>query len=119
MRGFRRGLTAVELIVAAALLSIILVGVVSLMVRSGREWSHRSSGLTADNRASLTLQSLEQNVRSGSVATVDGTGFVLTVTNPLQTASGDYDRAKTSAVSIRYYLSQGKVLRQVGAGTPT
>lgn len=119
LRGMRRGLTVVELMVAATLLSIILVGVVSLMVSSGREWSHGSSGLAADNRASLTLQSLEQNVRSGSIATVDSSGTVLTITNPQLTASGDYDRATTSSVSVRYYLSQGKVLRQVGTDTPT
>lgn len=113
-RTLRRGITVVEVVTAASLMSVVLLGIVSLGVNSGNAWTYGSQRLIADDRASLGLQALCQDIRGGSKATVDSTGTVLTLTSASTNSAGDYDRTLVSYTTTRYYLSGGYLYKQVG-----
>jgi len=71
-----------------------------------------------DNSASLALQSLAEEARAGIRAYTNTSGTELTVVLPATNSQGDYNRFVEGS-SIRYYLSNGSLCRQVGTATPT
>jgi hypothetical protein len=101
---------------ASGLMCLVLVAIVSLGMTSGTAWTNGSQRLITDDRASLALQALCQDARSGSTATVSGN--VLTVTSPTTTSSGDFDRTVASTVTTRYYLYGDTLYKQTGTLTP-
>lgn len=114
----RRGITMVEALTASGLLTVVMLGVVSLGINSGNAFSYGSARLASDNRGSIALQSLCQDLRSGSRASVDTSGSVLTITSASANSEGDYDRTASATQTTRYYVSGTTLYKQQGTSTP-
>ena len=117
MKG-RRGVTILEAAMAGSLMTIVMVGVVGLSISSGRTWSHGSARVLSEDSASLALQRISQDIRSGSSASVDSTGKILTITSSSTNTAGDFDRTSLAATTTRYYVSSEALYRQFGTTTP-
>jgi hypothetical protein len=113
----RRGATMVEVVIGSGLLALLLTAIVSLSVSSSSTWARGTARLMSEDSASLALQELTADVRSGSTATVSYDGSALTVQTAASNSEGDYERT-ASGSSIRYYVTGGVLYRQVGTGTP-
>jgi hypothetical protein len=100
----RRGVTLVEAVIGSGLLLLVAAGVVALSVAGTNAWSSNSSQMMADGSASMALQRLSQEVRSGLRASVSPDGTRLSVVLPWRNSEGDYDRF-TDGATVTYYLS--------------
>jgi hypothetical protein len=109
-----RGVTLVEAVTAAGLLSLITLAVVALNSNCAGTWARGTSRLMSEDSASLGLQKLSADVRAGSTATTSAGGTILYVVPASSNGEGDYDRTGT-AETIRYYLTNGILYRQVGS----
>lgn len=114
----RRGFTAAEAVVVAGAMSVLLLGFSTLLVSSGSEWSSGSARLSADNRASLSMQTLSRAIRSASTATTGYSGAELIVRSPTVTTTGDYDRSTQQTTTTRYYLGADVLYEQTGTAQP-
>jgi hypothetical protein len=114
----RRGATIAEVLVASAVLLLMLGGVVSIGVQSSDGWAMGTSQVLADDSASSALQAITRDVRDGISCVVNTAKTEATVTLPEINAQGDYDRFSDGSI-VRYYLSAGKLYRQVDGGIAT
>lgn len=111
----RRGVSVLEGVIASSLLTLVLLGVLGLNMHSGQAWSYGTARLGADDRGSLALQALSQDMRGGSRATVDSTGSVLTVTSAVANSAGDFDRTATASETTRYFVTGTNLYKQQGS----
>lgn len=103
----------VEVVMAASVFVLVLIGVAIIASSTITQWSRDSSKLVADNDASLAMQNLGRGIRDGISASVDNTGTVLSVVMPTINSSGDYDRY-TPGLTTQFYVSSGKLWSKIG-----
>jgi hypothetical protein len=108
----------VEVIVSSVIFVLMLVGLVGMTISAVNQWSFGSSKVLADNDAVLAMQLLSNEVRSGIRAYTDTSGGTLSVVIPTVNSQGDYDRF-TEGATVRYYVSNSKLMRQQGVATAT
>lgn len=112
----RRGFNLVEVIIAAGIMMFILAGVIATGIASTTQWAVNKTKTSADNDASLALQRLTEEVRTGIKAAVSSDSKTLTITMPAVNSAGDYDRY-TNGASWSFYQSNGSLFRKIGTGT--
>ena len=101
----RRGFTIIEVMIAAGLLSLALLGTLALLVNMLNIWCKGASGTSANSYASIAMRKLVTEIEEGMSATAGSDGQTLTVTFPYRASStSDYNRAQTGVV-VTYYLS--------------
>lgn len=115
-RKLRRGVTLAEVVVAAFVFLLMLSGLVGMGISALNQWSFGSSKVMADNDAVLAMQLLSSEIRNGIRASTDTSGGTLSVVLPAANSVGDYDRF-TEGVTVRYYVLNGKLMRQQGVAT--
>ena len=99
----RRGTTLIETMVAVSLLSMVLLGTVSLLNNMLNIWAKGSSGTTANQTASIAISKMVLEVEEGKSASVLSDKLVV-VFPYYNTSTGDYDRSVTGK-TVTYYLS--------------
>ena len=119
IRTNRRGTSLAEVITATGLLTMLLGAMVALTVNASAEWTQGSSKMMADSDASMAMQTLAADARTGIRATISANAQELTVIVPVKNAQGDYDRFVEDPAGIRYFLSSGNLCRQKGAAAAT
>ncbi len=112
----RRGFNLVEVVIAAGLMLFVLAGIIATGIASTTQWAVSKTKTSADNDASLALQRLTEEVRTGIKATVSSDSKTLTITMPAVNSAGDYDRY-TNGASWQFYQSNGNLYRKIGTGT--
>src|SRR5689334_5125103 len=112
----RRGTTLPEVVTVAFAFVLLLYGLVAMSVSAGNQWSYGSSQLMTDNDASLAIQRAAADMRDGISATTSNGGTQLAVQMPAVNDQGDYDRTTNGSV-YNYYVSSGKLYRQIGTNT--
>ncbi len=113
-----RGATLIEVLIVASLFLVVLGGLLSMGLTATTSYSLNGSKMMADDSASMALQRLSQEVRTGLRVTVDADAQGLTVVMPAVNSQGDYDRYNDGA-QIRYYLNAGRLYRKVGTANAT
>lgn len=114
----RRGATLIEILVVSALFLTLLSSLLTMGMTATTGYSANSSKMMADDNASLALQRMTQEIRSGLRVTVDANAEGVTVVMPRVNSEGDYDRF-SDGIQVRYYLEGGRLYRKQGLGTPT
>ena len=99
----RKGTTLVETIIAAGLLSLVLVGVVFVMSTMLRIWAKGASGTSANTYASLAMRKLVLEIEEGKVASVVGGRLVVDFPY-YDSGTDDYVRT-VPGVTATYYRS--------------
>lgn len=99
----RTGMTMVEVLISAGLLSIVLIGTLVLLSSMLNLWAKGASGTAANSHASLATRRLVTEIEEGRTASV-ANGKLTVVFPYLDTGTGDYDRAQ-SGITADYYLS--------------
>lgn len=113
-----RGATLIEILIVSALLLVVLGGILSMGLTAATSYSLNGSKMMADDSASLALQRMSQEVRTGLRVTVDADAQGLTVVMPAVNGQGDYDRYYDGAL-VRYYLHAGRLYRKEGTAEAT
>lgn len=117
----KRGMTAVEVIVAMSILALVGMGLLTMLVQSLRGWGNGTSNEAANSTATTAMQRLSYDIREARSATTNGSQ--LTVTFPLALADPvthetAYDSSLNDPVTRSYYVSNGNLVRNIG-GTIT
>ncbi len=99
----RRGVTLIEALIGAGLLSLALVGTLSLLTSMLGLWAKGASGTSANSYASLAMRKLVLDVQEGKSAQVNE-GKLVVAFPYYDTASGAYVRALPGDTAT-YYLS--------------
>lgn len=99
----RKGMTLLEVIVVATLLSIVLVSTISIQVGMLNVWQKGASGTNAASYASIAMRRLVLEIEEGASASLSGDDLVVSFPY-LDTSTGDYDRSQTG-VTVTYYVS--------------
>ena len=99
----RKGTTLVEVLIAAGLLSVVLIGTLGLLSSMLSMWAKGASGTSANSHASLATRRLVTEIEEGNAATV-ASGKLAVVFPYYDTGTGDYDRTQTG-ITANYYLS--------------
>ena len=99
----RKGMTMVEVLISAGLLSVVLIGTLVLLSSTLSIWAKGASGTSANSHASLATRRLVTEIEEGKAATV-ASGKLTVVFPYFDTGTGDYDRAQTG-ITVNYYLS--------------
>ena len=112
----RNGYTLVEVVTAAALTSMILVGFMSILIHSMWGWSRGISTDTASESITAAMQRLSSDTRAGKSASVANN--VLTVTFPNKvtdstTGESMYNLSSSSYTTRQYFVSNSKLMRRV------
>lgn len=113
----KSGMTLLEVMITAALLSMVGAALTATLIGSVRGWS---SGVGKDYAASnvtIAMQKLSLEIRDGRSATVSS--GTLTVTFPRILTDGStgekvYDLSTGSTITRSYYISNGNLVRNVG-----
>lgn len=118
----QHGLTLVEVVIAAGLLSIAIAGSVVILISTLGMWSKGVSGTSANTYASIAMRKLVLDIEEGSGAVALSTvtdpdtgvtyGTRLQVTFPYFTGTY-YSRTQTGSVAT-YYLSGPNGTEQTG-----
>jgi hypothetical protein len=107
----------VEVLTTATLFTTLLTGIVAVTTSTIREYARGSAKMSADDQTSVALQKMCREIRAGTQATINSPTD-LTVTLPYQNSQGDYERYMNGS-TVRYYLSNGNVYRQVNTAAST
>ncbi|MCL5104042.1 MAG: prepilin-type N-terminal cleavage/methylation domain-containing protein [Armatimonadetes bacterium] len=113
----KKGFTIIEMLISSIILALVCVGVGALISHAARGWSSGTSSDYATTSATLALQKLCYEIRDARSATVSSGTLTVTFPNKLvDTGTGEviYDSSSSSATTRSYYLSNGKLMRQVG-----
>jgi prepilin-type N-terminal cleavage/methylation domain-containing protein len=113
---FRRGLTAVEVLVALGIFTVLGTGLYSLFSMSLDQWSFGSGKSESDDTASQVLQSVIRTIEDGKTASSSLLG--LAVRLPGKNDQGDYERSLNGDM-IYHRLLNGNLYRQVNSTTAT
>lgn len=99
----RKGMTMIEVIIGAVLLSMVLICTLLLLSTMASLWCKGASGTGANSYASLAMRKLVLDVEHGRSAYVSGSQLVVTFPyyNP---STGDYEKT-VPGVTAAYYLS--------------
>ena len=99
----RKGMTLIEVIIGAVLLSVVLLGTISIQIGMLNVWQKGASGTNANTYASIAMRRLVLNIEEGSSASVSGDDLVVSFPY-LDTSTDDYVRT-SPGVTATYYLS--------------
>jgi len=99
----RRGVTIIEAVIAAGLLSLVLVVTLSLLANMLGLWSKGASGTSANSHASLAMRKLVLDIEEGKSAQVNGSQLV--VSFPYYDASAGMYMKALPGDTATYYLS--------------
>lgn len=118
----RRGMTLIEVMVAAGLLTLVTAAFVAMLIQSIRGWSSSISGQTSTSNATIGIQRLANDIRDGRSAQVSTDKKTLTVTFPRTitdpgTHEQVYDLSGDGPAPRSYYVSNGSLVRRVGSVT--
>lgn len=109
----RTGTTLVEVLIAAGLLSVVLIGTLALLSSMLSMWAKGASGTSANSHASLAMRRLVTEIEEGKAATV-ASGRLTVVFPYYDAGTGDYDRTQ-SGITVNYYLSGATGSETTGA----
>jgi len=115
-----RGITLVEVLVSAAILSMAGIALAAILVQSIAGWSSVASRDTATSQATIALQKLSNDIRDGKSASVSS--GVLTVVFPVivqdpTTGEEIYDLSTDDPTPRHYYVSADNLIRSAGTST--
>lgn len=96
----------VEVMVASMIMVLIFGGTAAMMVSTMRCYESEVTQNSTDTDAVMAMQLIVNNVREAKSVSITSGGAHLTVTPPLATSSGYYDRSQADTSNqIDYYLS--------------
>ena len=99
----RKGMTLVEVVISAVLLSLVLLGAVTIQIGMLNVWQKGASGTNANTYASIAMRRLVLDIEEGSSASTSGSNLVIAFPY-YDTSTGDYVRT-SPGVTRTYYLS--------------
>jgi prepilin-type N-terminal cleavage/methylation domain-containing protein len=99
----RKGMTLVEVVISAVLLSLVLLGAVTIQIGMLNVWQKGASGTNANTYASIAMRRLVLDIEEGSSASASGSNLVIAFPY-YDTSTGDYVRT-SPGVTRTYYLS--------------
>jgi len=99
----RAGMTLLEVMISTGLLTIVLVGTLTLLTTMMQLWAKGVSGTSANSISSLAARKLVLEIEEGNSASIDN-GRLTVVFPYLNPSTGDYDRAQ-AGITATYYLS--------------
>lgn len=108
----RNGMTLVEVCICAVLLSIVLLGTISIQIGMLRVWQKGASGTNANAYASIAMRRLVLEIEEGNSASLSSGQLVIAFPY-LDPSTGDYVRTQTG-VTATYYLSGATGSEQSG-----
>lgn len=112
----KRGMTAVEMLISVAVLSVIGTALVAILAHSITGFSSGVSHEASISQATIALQKLANEIREAKSATVSGEALVVTfplaVEDP-STGERIYDISANDPVTRSYYVSNGNLVRSV------
>ncbi len=114
IRGNNKGMTAVEMLIAISILSLLAMGVFTMLWQCLTGWGNSAATEVANSNASIALQKLSFEIREARSATLSGGQLVVTFplvhTDPV-TGEKLYDTAANDPVTSTYYVSGGNLVR--------
>lgn len=113
----KRGMTLIEAVVTASILSMVTVTLVALLMQSMRGWTSGTHNDTAASQVTVAMQKLCNDIRDARSASISSGRLVVTFPTTLtDTSTGEtvYDLSSNSAVTRSYYISNGNLVRNVG-----
>lgn len=118
----KSGFTLLEVLISIGVLTLVGVTMVSVVAQCLNVFSQSESNAAAVNSATIAIQRLSNDIRDGRSAIVSG--GTLTVYYPKKitdttTKESMYDLSAQDPVSRSYYLSQGKLLRNINGQIST
>ena len=93
----------VEVVIAAGLLCLVLIGTVMLFNSTCRLWRIGTSGTSANMYASLAMRKIVTDIQEGQIASANGTHLIIQFPY-YNTVTGAYQRNVTGQL-VEYYLS--------------
>ena len=99
----RKGMTLIEVVISAVLLSLVLLGSVTIQVGMLNVWQKGASGTNANTYASIAMRRLVLDIEEGSSVSISGSSLVIAFPY-YDTSTGDYVRT-SPGVTRTYYLS--------------
>lgn len=101
--GNRAGMTMMEVMICAGLLTMVLLATLALMSNMLNIWSLGASGTSANSYSSLAIRKLVLEIEEGRSASVVN-GQLVVLFPYYDTSTGDYIRTQTGN-TVTYYLS--------------
>jgi prepilin-type N-terminal cleavage/methylation domain-containing protein len=102
----RRGFTLPEVLIAVFVMSLLLVGTLSMLVTALRSCDGDLAQVNTDTNAVTAMQFMVNDVREAKSVAILASGSQLCITFPITTAQGYYDRSQAdTAHQVNYYLS--------------
>ncbi|MHB1000979.1 MAG: hypothetical protein ACYC27_17185 [Armatimonadota bacterium] len=100
-----KGISLLEIIVTVGLLSMVIIGTLSVFTLSLGLWTDGSIRTSKNMYASIAIRKLALQIEEGRSATINADANKLSVTFPYRaSATSDYDVNQTG-VTYNYYLS--------------
>ena len=118
----RRGITLIEMLVTAAVLSLATVALVSLLVNSLTGWNSATARDTTTSHATVALEKLSKDIRDGKQAQVSPGALVVTfprINVDASTGESIYDASASDPVTRSYYVSGGNLVRSMSGVAST
>jgi type II secretory pathway pseudopilin PulG len=121
LRSNKLGMTAIELVLSISILSLLGVGLLTMLRQGMDGWASGTGKEAANSAATVALQRLTYEIRDGRTATVSGATtaqhltvvFPLVLTDPVSHETV-YDALANDPTSRSYYVSNGNLVKNVG-----
>ena len=89
-RKVRRGATLTELLTAAAVSVLALIGATSIMISGSAAWAKGMGKIGAETEAQMSVRVIAQQLREAMAVSVDSGGMGLTFKVPSKDANGNF-----------------------------
>lgn len=117
LRSNKLGMTAIELVLSMSILSLLGIGLLTMLMQGLRGWGNGAGNEVANGAATVALQRLTYEIRDGRTATVSNSRltvvFPLVLTDPVSHET-NYDAFANNPTARSYYVSNGDLVRSVG-----
>ena len=115
--GNNRGMTLLEIVVAMGILTLLGVGLLTILMQSLRGWAGGAGNEAANSTATTALNRLTYDIREARSAVVSSGQLIVTfpavLTDP-DTNEQIYDSTLNNPVPRSYYVTGGNLVRNVG-----
>jgi len=101
--GKRGGFTLLEVMMSMVITVLILFATGAMMWATLRCYNSETAQSTTDNDAVLAMQKMVTDVREAKAAALSDNGRTLTITLPIVTQAGYYDRSQADTANPIYY----------------
>lgn len=120
LRSNKLGMTAVEMVLTMSILSLLSIGLLTMLMQGLRGWGKGAGNEVANSAATVGLQRLSYEIRDGRTAMANVYGTRLTVVFPLALTDSlshetIFDAYANDPTPRTYYVdTSGNLVRNVG-----